>query len=109
MKGDGTPVSGSGRVPWRRFAPLVLVVVAAAAVVAMGWHRHLSLDTLVRHRSAIDAFIDSHYPASLGAFIGVYIAVVGLSLPGAVFLTIAGGFLFGWLTAAVAVIVGATA
>jgi len=43
--------------PWlHRLAPLALVVVVMAVVFAMGWHRYLSLETLARHRAAIDGF-----------------------------------------------------
>src|SRR5262245_66206788 len=42
------------------------------------------------------------------AYIGVYIVAVALSLPGAAFLTIAGGFLFGVILGASAAVVGAT-
>jgi uncharacterized membrane protein YdjX (TVP38/TMEM64 family) len=91
-----------------RLAPLAVIVLVVAAVFAMGWHRQLSLETLVRNRAALDAFVAAHYAAALATFIAVYIAVVSLSIPGAVFLTIGGGLLFGWLVGAVAVVVGAT-
>ena len=42
------------------------------------------------------------------AYIGLYIVAVALSLPGAAFLTVAGGFLFGLAVGASAAVVGAT-
>ncbi len=42
------------------------------------------------------------------AFVALYAAVVALSLPGGAVLTMAGGFLFGWLLGGLASIVGAT-
>ena len=42
------------------------------------------------------------------AYIALYIVVVALSLPGAAFLTVAGGFLFGLALGASAAVVGAT-
>jgi len=92
-----------------RLAPVVIIVLAGVAVFAMGWHRQLSLDTLVRHEAALDDFVAAHYGAALAAFIAVYIAAVSLSIPGAVFLTIGGGVLFGALVGGAAAIVGATA
>jgi uncharacterized membrane protein YdjX (TVP38/TMEM64 family) len=92
----------------RRLAPVAAIVLVMALVFAMGWHRFLSLETLVRHRAAIDAFVHVHHGLSVLAFIGGYIAVAALSIPGAVFLTIAGGVLFGWLVGGLAAIVGAT-
>src|SRR3954465_15731656 len=84
-----------GRV--RRFVPIVLIVLAMAAVFASGAHRHIALETLVRHRMAIDAFVVHHMIAALGVFVAIYIVVVALSIPGALFLTITGGVLFGTL------------
>ena len=77
-------------------------------VFASGAHRHLSLETLVRHRMAIDAFMDHHMVAALGAFVTIYIVVVSLSIPGALFLTITSGILFGTLIGGAASVIGAT-
>ena len=88
--------------------PLALVAALAALVVAMGWHRELSLETLVRHRAALDAFVATSRPAAIAAFIVLYVAVVALSIPGALYLTISGGILFGIVLGALASIVGST-
>lgn len=92
----------------RRFAPIAVVVVAMAAVFASGAHRHVSLETLVRHRMAIDAFLADHAIVAIGAFVAIYVAVVALSIPGALFLSISGGLLFGTLLGGLANVVGAT-
>jgi uncharacterized membrane protein YdjX (TVP38/TMEM64 family) len=103
------PAAGTARLTPARLAPVVVIVVIAAVVFAMGWHRHLSLETLVRHRAALGEFVDAHQAAALAAFVAIYVAVVSLSIPGAVFLTIAGGLLFGVIVGGLAVIVAATA
>lgn len=95
------------RPRWRRFLPLAAIALVALAVFAMGWHRYLSLETLVRNRAALDAFVDAHFVEALGAFIAIYIATVSLSIPGALLLTISSGILFGWLVGGLAVLVGA--
>ena len=71
----------------RRFVPLAVVLLAMVVVFASGAHRHLSLETLVQHRMAIDAFIDRHMVTALAVFVVTYIVVVALSIPGALFLT----------------------
>jgi uncharacterized membrane protein YdjX (TVP38/TMEM64 family) len=96
------------RARLRRFAPIAVVLLAMLAVFASGAHRHLSLETLVRHRMAIDAFMAHHMVAALGVFIAIYIVVVALSIPGALFLTITGGILFGALIGGAASVTGAT-
>ena len=77
-------------------------------ILAMGWHRQLSFETLVRHRAGIDAFVAEHYTAAIAAFVALYVAVAALSVPGAAVLTICGGILFGWLVGGVAAIAGGT-
>lgn len=95
--------------PWlRRLAPLALVVLVMALVFAMGWHRFLSLETLVRHRAAIESFVAARYGLAIVTFVAIYVASVALSVPGAAILTIIGGVLFGWLIGGLAAIAGAT-
>ncbi len=77
-------------------------------ILAMGWHRQLSFETLVRHRAGIDAFVAEHYTAAIAAFVALYVAVAALSVPGAAVLTICGGILFGWLAGGRAAIAGGT-
>src|SRR5712671_2879699 len=52
----------AGPVPRRlgRYIPLVLVLFAVATAYLVGWHRVLSLETLVGNRAAIVAYIHSH-------------------------------------------------
>ena len=92
----------------RRLAPVAAVVLVMAVVFAMGWHRFLSLETLVGHRAAIDGFVAARFGLAIAAFVAIYVVAVALSIPGAAILTITGGVLFGWLIGALAAIVGAT-
>src|ERR1700674_5471623 len=62
----------SGAVWLRRLAPVAAIVVAMVVVYAMGWHRQVSLETLIRHRAVIDDFIDTHYLAAIAVFVGIY-------------------------------------
>ena len=99
---------GTSRTWLRRFAPIAVIVLAMAAVFATGAHQHISLETLVRHRMAIDAFISGNVVAAVGAFIAIYVVVVALSIPGGLILSITGGILFGTLVGGLANLVGAT-
>jgi uncharacterized membrane protein YdjX (TVP38/TMEM64 family) len=110
MTEPSSPTVGEAapRFSARRLWPLVAVALAVALVYAMGWHRELSLETLVRHRAAIDDFVAQHRVAAVAAFIGLYIAVAALSIPAGAVLTTIGGFLFGTVLGALAAILGAT-
>lgn len=92
----------------RRFAPLVVIGAAMVAVFASGAHHNLSLETLVRHRMAIDAFIGAHALGAIAAFMALYIAVVALSIPCGMILTISGGVLFGTLIGGIAAVISGT-
>ncbi len=93
------------RSPWLRFAPLVLIVLAAAALLASGAHRHLTLENLLASRQSLLRLVEAHRFPAIGAYMLIYIAAVALSLPGALLLTISGGFLFGgWIGGAAAVL-----
>lgn len=90
---------------WLTLLVLGLLAIAAYIAVAQGG---ISLEVLVAHRDAIDAFVAEHRLLALLAYIGLYIAAVALSVPGAVLLTVSGGFLFGVMTGAAGAVIGAT-
>src|SRR5438270_824012 len=92
----------------RRFAPVAVIVLAMVAVFASGAHRQVSLETLVTHRMAIDAFITAHGIAAVAVYMAIYILVVALSIPGSLFLTITGGILFGVVVGGIATVISAT-
>jgi uncharacterized membrane protein YdjX (TVP38/TMEM64 family) len=91
---------------------LVLVGPLAAAVVAyflLGLNHYLTLDHLRANAQGLRQFTDDHRFASVAVFLATYIAVVALSVPGAMLMTIAGGLLFGlWLGAALNILAATT-
>lgn len=92
----------------RRVLPLLVVIAALAVVFASGLYRDLSLDAVVRHHAAIEGVVAAHRAAAFVAYVGLYIAVVALSVPGALVLTVAGGLVFGTIPGALGAVVGAT-
>ena len=93
----------------RRFAPLAVVAAGLAAAVALGWTDYLSLDQLRERREDLLAWVEARPLLSVAAFAGLYCLVVAFSIPGALIMTLAGGFLFGALLGTAATVVGATA
>src|SRR5437016_887617 len=102
---DFASVTGSRSL---RVLPLALVVLVTATVFAMGWHRQFTLEALVAHRETIEAYVAAHGAGALLSYVGLYIAVVALSLPCAAIMTISGGLLFGTVVGWLASIVAAT-
>lgn len=86
----------------------VLLLSALGAFFYFDLAQFLSLTVLKDNRDKLLAFTQANYAVAVGLFVVAYIAVTGLSLPGAVILTLAGGFLFGGLFGTLLVNVGAT-
>jgi uncharacterized membrane protein YdjX (TVP38/TMEM64 family) len=104
-------IEGQGRDrprSWTRYLPLALLVAASIAAFAGGAHRLLSLETVVAYRDRLQDFVHQYGAISVLAYSAFYITAVALAVPGAVFLTILGGFLFGWLIGGVVAAVSAT-
>jgi uncharacterized membrane protein YdjX (TVP38/TMEM64 family) len=99
--------SGAMGNPWR-YLPLAVVLLGMGAVFASGAYRYLSLESLIDNRERLQAFVDAHLWKSLIAYVVIYVTAVALSIPGAVFLTILGGVLFGWLLGGVVAAIAAT-
>lgn len=104
--GDTTGARGA---TLRRLVPLALLLALAALAVWLDLHRLVTLDQLAHNREALRGLVAGSPPLALAAFMAVYTAVVALSLPGGAALTLAGGFLFGWLAAGLASVLAATA
>ena len=77
---------------------LLLVAIIAAMIVAffaLDAGRYLDLEFFKAQRHAFVAYYEAHpLVAALGYFVA-YVAVTGLSLPGAAIMTLAGGAIFG--------------
>jgi uncharacterized membrane protein YdjX (TVP38/TMEM64 family) len=99
------PNAAAGRL--RRIAPLAALAAAAGAAAWFGGDL-LSFETLERNRDALRAWASGNLALAAVSFAALYAAAVAVSAPGAVWLTITGGFVFGlWLGGALSVI-GAT-
>jgi uncharacterized membrane protein YdjX (TVP38/TMEM64 family) len=84
------------------------IALALGAFFYFDLGRFLSLTALKENRDGLLTFTEANFAAAVGIFILAYAIVTGLSLPGAVILTLAGGFLFGAVGATFFVNIGAT-
>ena len=78
---------------------LVLAVIAAAitAFFIFDLKQYVSLDYFQAQRAAIEAQVQAYPLRTALLFFGAYVAVTGLSLPGAAIMTLIAGALFGLL------------
>jgi len=68
----------------------------------------LSFETLARHRATLTAWVAANAVLSALGFVGIYTLAAAFALPGAIWLTLGGGFLFGAWLGTVLVVAGAT-
>lgn len=90
------------------YLPLLVLVLVVVAVFASGVTRYLNLEALQTHESALRTFISDHLILALATFIAVYAVATAVSLPGALILTLTGGYLFGPWVGGSSTVVGAT-
>jgi uncharacterized membrane protein YdjX (TVP38/TMEM64 family) len=111
MRADQAPSREPAPRPkplWLRVLPLALLCAGFAAFFALGWHHHISFDTIRMHRGMLIDWVGRWGMLAVFAYVAGYAAMAAFSIPGGALATIAGGYLFGlWLGAAASVL-GAT-
>ncbi len=80
-----------------------LIVLGILAFRYFELGQYLSLDYIKSSQEKFQALYQSHRMLVIAAYMGIYIVVTGLSLPGAAVMTLAGGALFGLAIGTVAV------
>lgn len=109
MIGDVPPAAPQVRTRlWVRLLPWLAIAGVLAALWATGVTDYLSLESLRANERKLEAYRNAHPVLALLAYIGVYVLVVVFSVPGALFMTLAGGMLFGAAVGAAAAVVSAT-
>jgi len=89
---------------WRRLLPLAVLLLVIGLALAFDLHRYLAFETLQQHHDTLRRVVEDWPVLTALGFVVVYAAATAVSLPGAAFLTITGGFLFGvWLGGLLAV------
>ncbi|WP_336055891.1 TVP38/TMEM64 family protein [Nitratireductor sp. CH_MIT9313-5] len=91
-----------------RFLPLALVVALLIAAYALGLHEYLSLSALSESRDGLKELVANHPLLTAFVFFLLYAAAVALSFPAASAMTVAAGFLFGWVYGGLIVLMAAT-
>ncbi len=91
-----------------RWLPILIIAVVMTIVMAAGWHRYVSFQSIGLNYEAMKIFIKDNLLIAVLVYVATYVVVVALSLPGGLVMTLAGGLLFGWLIGCVAAMIGAT-
>jgi len=79
----------------RRLLLLAVVAALVAGFFASGLQQHLSLDALKAQQQVLDQQVTNQPILASALYVGLYVLVTALSLPGAALLSLIGGALFG--------------
>jgi pyruvate/2-oxoglutarate dehydrogenase complex dihydrolipoamide dehydrogenase (E3) component/uncharacterized membrane protein YdjX (TVP38/TMEM64 family) len=74
---------------------LAVIAIAVASFFAFDLGRFLNLEFFKAQQATIEAYRAEHPILTAAAYFLIYVAVTGLSLPGAAVMTLAGGAIFG--------------
>lgn len=91
-----------------RLLPLLVIAAGIGAFFVFDLDRFLSFDALKDNRDFLKTWTADNTALAAISFIVIYCVMVALSLPGAVWATLAGGFIFGTWIGGLYVVVGAT-
>ena len=93
---------------WMRWLPLGILLLGTILFFAFGLNRYVSFTKLRMYHHDLTDFVALHYAKALLLYGVLYVLFVAFSLPGAVWLTVIGGFLFGIVPAAIVTVLAAT-
>lgn len=88
--------------------PLIILIGLLVVFLSFRFDNYLSFEVLKANHDLLISWANKHYFMAPFLFIVCYIFSVAISLPGAVYLTLAGGFLFGIFWGIIFVVIGAT-
>ncbi|MEL6568373.1 MAG: VTT domain-containing protein [Pseudomonadota bacterium] len=91
-----------------RLWPVYLIAAGIFGAWQFGLFEYLSLETLRDNYAVWATFVENNLLLAVAIFIGIYALATTFMMPGALWITIAGGLLFGLVGGALATIAGAT-
>lgn len=96
------------RAGWHRAAPVIGLALAALLMWWSGATGFLAPESLLASRDMLALWVAQNWLAALLVFFILYLAMAALSIPGATFLSILSGFLFGAWVGGLVSVLGAT-
>lgn len=92
----------------KRLLPLAVLAAAMVLFFVFDLHTYISFEALKTHRMAVLDYYAAHQMLTVLMFGAAYTVVVALSIPGAIWMTLLAGFVFGTALGAVIVVLAAT-
>ena len=91
-----------------RLWPVAITVAGVFIFLGLSWDDYLTFDTLREYRQILLQWTSENRIFAIALFIIGYAVVVAFSLPGAIWMTLGGGFVFGTVLATTIVVLAAT-
>jgi uncharacterized membrane protein YdjX (TVP38/TMEM64 family) len=92
----------------RRLVPVAVIVSIAIGFFAFGLDEYVSFEVIRENHAELKAFVGANLLLAALAYVALYAAIVAASVPGALVMTITGGFMFGTLLGTGLTVFGAT-
>jgi pyruvate/2-oxoglutarate dehydrogenase complex dihydrolipoamide dehydrogenase (E3) component/uncharacterized membrane protein YdjX (TVP38/TMEM64 family) len=86
-----------------RLVIVLFIVALVAAFFLFDIDELLTLESLRERQAALEAYVEQNLLAAAALYFIIYVAVTGLSIPGAAVMTLVAGFLFGLLPGTIVV------
>ena len=103
----GSVTSGRTERGWTRFIPITVIAIGAVAALIFA-RDYLSFAVLSENYQALETWRDENWLIAVAVYFLLYILAVAFSVPGAVWLSLVGGFLFGPVLGTIIVVTSAT-
>lgn len=91
-----------------RWIPLIIIIFALALFFYFRLYKYFTFTELQKNHEFLKQWTAQHYFMAVLIYMVIYVIAVTLSVPGATILTIAGGFLFGYIFGTIYVVISAT-
>ncbi len=92
----------------KRWLPLIVLLLLLTMAIYFRWYQYFSFSSLKDHRQLLLSWSEQHFLWLVVGFIMLYTIAVACSIPGATFLTLTAGFLFGPLLGTTLTVFSAT-
>lgn len=91
-----------------RWIPLLVILIVFGLAIHFKLYRYITFETLKTHHVQLQQWTSQNYWLVVFIYIAFYIVAVTFSFPGALFITVTGGFLFGPYLGTLYVVISAT-
>jgi uncharacterized membrane protein YdjX (TVP38/TMEM64 family) len=109
VSADRSSTARPRRPAWWRWLPIGIIALGALILVLVfDVTEFASFQHLREHHQRLTEFVAAHAVQAALIYLALYVAFVTLSLPGALWLTVAAGFLFGAVMGAILSVTAAT-